>query len=212
MNHRPFGTICSLIVLLSVAVACGDDDGGEGSGQQGEQAQCLADFGSEDACGGSAEGSYTLAKVCSDFDWQAYLSQYCAGVTVSSASYEGSGTLELDGSDYARQGSASVTLSLGVPESCAAAGCGAVEAQLQSAIGQNYDQGSADCSASGAGCDCQVDATTDFAASGGYTTSDGVLTTDDGRTFHYCVSGDTLQAREFGQQTAEANVTQVWRR
>lgn len=213
MNDRLLGTICSLIALLLVGVACGDDgDGGEGNGQQGENGQCLATFGAEDACGGSAEGSYTLAQVCSDFDWQAYLAQYCADVSVSSVNYSGSGTLDLDGSNYARQGSASMALSLVVPDSCAAAGCGAVEAQLQSAIQESYDQGSADCSASDAGCGCQVEATTNFAASGGYTTSDGVLTTDDGRTFHYCVSGNSLQAREFGQQSAEANVTQMWNR
>lgn len=209
----------STLILIAAAslIACGDsgsDNNGENNGGNngGGDQQCMASFAQSDACGGTVDGDYTLDSVCSDFDWQSELEQACPTVSVSNVSYSGSGTLTLSSGSYTRDATGTVSLSVSVPTECAATGCSSVEAALQAEIDENYDSGDATCSDAGTGCDCDVTATASDQASGSYTTSGGVLTTDADRTFYYCVEGDTLQAREFDSDAPESGFTQLWTR
>jgi hypothetical protein len=164
----------------------------------------MESFGQDYACGGVVGGEYMLDSVFSDFDWQGELEQACPTVSVSNVNYTGSGTLSLNSGSYARDATGTVSLSVSVPGECAAGGCGSVEAARKPEIDENFDTGDATCSDAGSGCDCDVTATATDRASGSYSTSGGVLTTDAHRTFYYCVQDETYQAREFDIGAPEA--------
>ena len=123
------------------------------------------------------------------------------------------GTLEFDDQgNVERDVTVTASATVLVPQECTTGGGIARCTILQTAI--NTQPGaSGTCTAMGNDCECDITYTDTTNDSSTYTVNDGVLSVSrlgNTATYHYCVSGGTLQAKEFGQNAQEDDFTQLY--
>ena len=143
-----------------------------------------------DACGGALAGTWTYRNVCIDPSENSadLLLEVCPS---SSVMYErgGTSTLTFTASSVSRTGEPLGDSVINFPAECVEGlGC----SFLADAIGT-----SANCTDSGGDCICRTASSVDWGTQS-YTTTGGRLSLGDGRSFDYCVQGDTLTYRETG--------------
>lgn len=163
----------------------GDDLGGTTS--TGSSNSTCPSF---DACGGALEGTWTYANVCIDPSENSadLLQTVCPTASVT---YErgGTATLTFTGSSVSRTGEPLGDSVITFPAECVEGlGC----SFLADALGT-----SANCTDSGGDCLCRTASSVDWGTQS-YTTAGGRLSLADGRSFDYCVQGNTLTYRETG--------------
>ena len=200
----------------------GSDGGGEDTGNTdtgstdtgSSGGTCDPLFGAGDACGGDLEGVWTLTNVCGDTSaLEDGLQDACPTATVD-VDVDASGTLTMSSTTigtFQRDVSVTVTVTADIPATCAqiVGGCASVESIL------NMGEVTVTCADAGGGaCTCETSDAFDTDTSGAYTVSDGVVTivSTEMQTFYYCVDGDSLSAREFPADAAEADYTQFYTR
>lgn len=185
-----------------------EDTGGDVTPFEPTQ-QCNPNFGAAEACGGSPVGSWEIDNVCTDVDIEGQIAAFCAGTTVTRLDIRTSGTVVYTETTYSTDLSGFAEVDLTVPSSlCTILGCEAIAGQIES----NLPDSQATCASGAEGaCDCTARLTLSVVESGTYVlnSESGLITYDNGDTYHYCVENGVLTQREFGEGV-EFEVTQVF--
>jgi len=153
---------------------------------------------SVDACGGALDGTWTYGNVCIDPTENSadLLQELCPSASVT---YErgGTSTLTFTGSSVSRAGAPLGDSVITFPAVCVEGlGCSFLA------------DASTDCTDMGGDCICRTASSIDWGTQS-YTTAGGRLSLGNGRSFDYCVQGDTLTYRETGDaQEAGTNTLQ----
>jgi len=171
----------------------------------GNPQTCNGSFGAPEACGGDPTGTWTLDGICSDYDYESAIQQACANATVSDVTFLGSGTLVVAGNSWAYDVTGTATTAMQFPAECNVLGCNGTATAIETAGAQ-----SATCTDDGAGgCNCDAVFDASNASAGTYTTDGNGTSTigPDGETYYYCVSGGTLQLRQYGTAADDAQPT-----
>jgi hypothetical protein len=142
------------------------------------------------ACGGVLDGTWTYSNVCIDPSENSadLLLDACPG---SSVMYErgGAAALTFNGSSVSRSGEPVGDSVITFPVDCfAGLGCSFAAAP------------GADCTEMTGNCVCRTPSSVDWGTQS-YSVSGGTLTLGNGRSFDYCVQGNTLTYRETGDAT-----------
>ena len=151
-----------------------------------------------DACGGALDGTWTYGNVCIDPTENSadLLQELCPTASVM---YErgGTSTLTFTGSSVSRAGAPLGDSVITFPAVCVEGlGCSFLA------------DASTDCTDMGGDCVCRTASSIDWGTQS-YTTAGGQLSLGNGRSFDYCVQGDTLTYRETGDaQEAGTNTLQ----
>lgn len=151
-----------------------------------------------DACGGALDGTWTYSNVCIEPSANSadLLTQVCPTASVT---YErgGTSTLTFSGSSVSRTGSPVGDSVITFPTECTEGfGCSLFAGAF------------ADCADMGSVCICRTPTSVDWGTQS-YTTTGGTLSLGNGRSFDYCVQGNTLTYRETGDvQEAGTNTLQ----
>lgn len=138
-------------------------------------------------CGGDVEGTWTYTSACVDSTALAdAVQQACANATTDTHGVV-DGTLIFSGGTVVRSGNYVVTADIHVPPNCVIGSCAVVQGLLAGALP------GVTCQDGGAGsCDCIASRTGGSIAAQSYTAAGNTITLADGRTFDYCVTGNTL--------------------
>jgi hypothetical protein len=160
------------------------DFGDQGGTTSGSNATLCPTF---DACGGALDGSWTYTNVCIDPSENSaeLLQQVCPTASVT---YEpgGAATLTFSGTSVSRSGEPVGDSVISFPADCLEGlGCSFLADE------------STDCTEMGSGCICRTASSIDWGTQS-YTIDGGRLALGDGRSFDYCVQGNTLTYRETG--------------
>jgi hypothetical protein len=143
-----------------------------------------------DACGGALDGTWTYGNVCIDPSENS-ADLLAVACPTGSVMYErgGASTLTFTGNSVSRTGQPVGDSVITFPAECTEGlGCSLLAGLLGTA---------ADCTDRGSDCICRTASTVDWGTQS-YTTTGGQLLLGDGRSFDYCVQGDTPTYRETG--------------
>jgi hypothetical protein len=143
-------------------------------------------------CGGNEVGTWAVTDVCVEESVLfADLFTACAAAVVSDIpEAPASGVVTFTGTIVDRYATAAITADILIPNSCAFCQCTMFEGLLDKA---GLD---ATCNATCNGnseCECTIHAELLIDESGAYTAAGNTITTNDGRTFDYCVTANQFQ-------------------
>ena len=197
----------ALLLVFAPLLSChGDDDDDEDDkepadddDEDNESLTCEGDFSNAAACGGDPEGSWAIDSVCSDYDYQALIAKMCPDATVNSVDYDFSGTLDVEGENWAFAASGSTTYSVTFPSTCFQ---GAIACDQMQMILAELLPGTT-CNEDTAGCNCTASVDGTIETAGTYSVSDGEATINTGEKFYFCVGGDTMLLRQIPEVTEE---------
>lgn len=183
------------LVLVTLANACGSDDGEKGVAV----ASCDAGFS---ACGGDPTGSWGVKAVCvggevSEAVDQAFADYPTCKNSVRDAKIVMSLGVTYSGTTFNRTGSVTITTKMEITAECfaeqtggtqlSATTCGFYSQLLDSQAGILGQ-----CSYDGTTCNCDTSNTSSLDASGSYQVKDTQIVEDNGNQVDFCVAGDQL--------------------
>lgn len=142
-------------------------------------------------CGGNEVGTWVVTDVCIEESvLLAELFTYCATATVSDTTAPASGIVTFTGTMVDRFATAAISADILIPSECGFCACGIVDAALDAAgLDATCDSS---CNASSE-CACTINANFLVDEGGPYTAANNTITTNDGRTFDYCINGNQFQ-------------------
>ncbi|MBN2193455.1 MAG: hypothetical protein JW751_11620 [Polyangiaceae bacterium] len=188
----------------------GGDGGTAGSGGEGGAAGGagieveIGTCESFESCGGDLEGTWAYSAGCIDPTTLAVdvsvLTTVCPESTQTIA-VNLWGTITFTDSAVVRNGGWESEVVAHIPDSCSAllslaGGCSGIESYVAVAA----PNATTTCNEVTDGCDCTLSVESRAWAAGSYTVEEDVLTLSDGRTFDYCVRGDTLEYTETSEE------------
>lgn len=146
------------------------------------------------ACGGAVRGTWDVAGGCFDLPVPAELMR-CPGARISRTSGRARGRVEFGPVIAARQAEWEVEAELSVPMACAniVGGCAGLEGILRGGFPDSRCAGEMMAGA----CRCTVRQTGSLRDGDAYSTSNNqIVSTNGGRRWDYCVTGDRLRYRD----------------
>ncbi len=187
--------------------------GGTGGGVSGGIPTCSGTF---TACGGDLTGKWALDGMCLEGDLKTLLAQEeelppeCADA-IEDVSIQASGTIEFANGTQTSDLTRVIDMKVKYTSACFSAIAGASVAmdqtickQLSSSF-ENPDEedpeATGSCSFSGGACNCTMHIDDREQSSTGYTVSGNRMTTEDGDSVEFCISGTKLTVREDSGRT-----------
>ncbi|MEO8183831.1 MAG: hypothetical protein ABI895_33825 [Deltaproteobacteria bacterium] len=140
------------------------------------------------ACGGELAGAWSYSEDCTDLSGSLGILQVVCPTASVRVEPGGAATLTFAGGQVTRQGAPQGDGVITLPGECEDIDC------IELAAAQ---AGSGQCSVVNGDCICRSAASVTWSTQP-YTVTGGQLTLQDGRSFDYCVQGDTLTYRETG--------------
>ncbi len=139
-----------------------------------------------DPCGGAILGSWQYSSGCVEASFDAIFER-CPTATLSDEVARARGTVTVSDSEVVQEGTVRASATLHLPAECSYGMCDVIEGTLAGAVDR------IDCVPSGSGCDCDIETTDTIYRSGGYTIDGGILTTEEGYRYAFCVDGSTMR-------------------
>ena len=157
---------------------------------------CNPDFDAGDACGGDPVGVWVYEDACISTDANAEaITGVCSDAVVGDTTFDGSNDLLLRADGFYTLSAAGTSRTdVFLPDSCVViTGLTCEQFATVAGDGVTGEDGVG-------GCDCVVETAYSQIDQGTYVadSDNGVITTDGGATYHYCIDGGALVYQEFG--------------